>query len=83
MGTQCNFSFNDFINQFQQAKNELTELGEAPSDASMVTDFMAGILDKDLASAKIAVIADAKNKENWMEAQQFFLMIVQAQSVQA
>ena len=82
-GTRRNFSFNDYINKFQQAKNELTELGEAPSEASMVTDFMAGILDKELASAKIAVIADAKYRENWMEAQQFFLTIVQSQSVQA
>lgn len=77
-GVRRNFSFADYINKFQRAYNELTELGEEPSGASMVTDFMTGITDPGMVPAKTFVIGSPLLRENWNETQQFFLSFVQS-----
>ena len=80
-GVRRNFSFADYINKFQRAYNELSELGEVPSDASMVTDFMTGITDPGMVTAKTFVIGSPLLRENWNDTQQFFLSFVQSMMV--
>ena len=53
------------------------ESGELPSEASMVTVFMKGILNKDLLIGKTFIIGDDTKWESWEKMQLYFLLVIQ------
>lgn len=76
-GPRRNFTIDDYIQKYQSAYNDLTELGEEPSQPQLVTDFLAGIADPSLQVCKTLIISDPRYREDWPLTQQFVKTMVQ------
>ena len=76
-GPRRNFTIDDYVQKYQSAYNELTELGEEPSQPQLVTDFLAGIADPSLQVCKTLIISDPRYREDWPLTQQFVKTMVQ------
>lgn len=77
-GPRRNFTIDHYIQKYQSAYNDLTELGEEPSQPQLVTDFLAGIADPSLQVCKTLIISDPRYREDWPLTQQFVKTMVQS-----
>ena len=74
-GPTRNFSLDDYITKHADAHAELLDLEEVISEAKKVDDFLKGILDPRLKTAKENVLGDATKHENFNTTQQYFKTI--------
>jgi len=70
-GPRANWSFDQYINKHQQAHNELQELGEPMLDTKKVDNFLAGISDPTLKTAKEVAIGDMSKNTDFQACQQY------------
>ena len=71
-GPTRNFTLDNYITKHADAHAELLDLGEVISESKKVDDFLKGILDPRLKTAKENVLGDSSKYENFNIAQQYF-----------
>jgi hypothetical protein len=82
-GPRKGFTFSNYVTLHQAAHNELLDLDEPVAESKKVSDFLKGIRDPTLVTAKSVVLGDAAKLDDFEECQQYFSTIVSNLSNQA
>jgi len=82
-GPRKGFTFSNYVTLHQAAHNELLDLEEPVAESKKVSDFLTGIRDPALVTAKSVVLGDATKLDDFKECQQYFSTIVSNLSNQA
>jgi hypothetical protein len=77
------FTFTNYVTLHQAAHNELLDLDEPVAESKKVSDFLKGIHDPNLTTAKSVVLGDPAKLDDFKECQQYFSTIVSNLSTQA
>ena len=70
------FTFDQYVGIHQRGHNELLDLEEPVAETKKVADFIAGITDPKLETAKNVVDGDETKLTDFEECQQFFMTVV-------
>ena len=83
-GPRRNFSIDNYIEKYQFAINELTEIdGMPPTEGQLVSDFTAGITDPTLAVVKTLILSDDKYRGSFQATQQLIKTMVDSMANQS
>ena len=82
-GPRKGFTFAHYVNLHQAAHNELLDLDEPVAETKKVTDFLKGIRDPNLNTAKSIVLGDPVKLDDFEECQQYISTIVSNMANQA
>jgi hypothetical protein len=82
-GPRKGFTFSNYVTLHQAAHNELLDLDEPVAESKKVSDFLKGIRDPTLVTAKSVVLGDPAKLDDFEECQQYFSTIVSNLSNQA
>jgi hypothetical protein len=81
-GQRRNFTFDQYVEIHQAAYNTLEELDEAVPETKKVTDFLAGITDPRLATAKDLILGDTAKLGDFESCQQYLKTLVYNKAMQ-
>jgi hypothetical protein len=81
-GQRRNFTFDQYVEIHQAAYNTLAELDEAVSETKKVADFLAGMSDTRLATAKDLILGDTAKLGDFEACQQYLKTIVYNKAMQ-
>jgi hypothetical protein len=82
-GPRKGFTFLNYITLHQAAHNELLDLDEPVAESKKVSNFLKGIHDPTLVTAKSVILGDPAKLNDFKECQQYFSTIVLNLSNQA
>ena len=82
-GPQKGFTFSNYVTLHQAAHNKLLDLDEPVAESKKVSDFLKGIRDPMLVTAKSVILGNAAKLDDFEECQQYFSTIVSNLSNQA
>jgi hypothetical protein len=82
-GPRKGFTFSNYVTLHQSAHNELLDLGEPVAESKKVTDFLKGIRDPNLVTAKSIILGDPSKLDDFEECQQYISTIVSSLANQA
>jgi hypothetical protein len=82
-GPRKGFTFANYVNLHQAAHNELLDLDEPVAETKKVTDFLKGIRDPNLSTAKSIVLGDPIKLDDFEECQRYISTLVSAMANQA
>ena len=81
-GQKRNFTFDQYVEIHQAAYNTLAELDEGVPETKKVTDFLAGITDPHLATAKDLILGDTAKLGDFEACQQYLKTLVYNKAMQ-
>ena len=82
-GPRKGFTFSNYVTLHQAAHNELLDLDEPVAESKKVSDFLKGIRDPTLITAKSVILGDPIKLDDFEECQQYLSTIVSNLSNQA
>jgi hypothetical protein len=81
-GQKRNFTFDQYVEMHQAAYNTLAELHEAVPETKKVADFLAGITDTKLSTAKDLILGDPGKLGDFEACQQYLKTLVYNKATQ-
>ncbi len=81
-GQKRNFTFDQYVEMHQAAYNTLAELNEAVPETKKVADFLAGITDTKLSTAKDLILGDPAKLGDFEACQQYLKTLVYNKATQ-